>query len=166
MTTDYITRAIRFIHQIFPYIENCHNLDDMYWGMMEFNKDKRRRVIMEHGATRIALITSDYVIKLDYGDDVDYYGGCERELEFYRYACDEGFGEYFTPVSRISHGGINFYIYPRATNVGHTYIYRTMPEVVYEWIICHVYDLHSDNLGQYNGHGVVIDYALNTLWRG
>ncbi len=163
MTTDYITRAIRFIHQIAPYLSNPTCLDDTYWDMMEFNKNCRRRVIMCNGATRIALITSDYVVKLDYSS-VELYGGCERELEFYQYACKRGYGEYVAAVTKVSYMGINFYVYPRAKYIGRTYIWKTMPHDAYEWVIRNVRDLHSENVGIINGHGVVIDYALNTLW--
>lgn len=161
--TDYITRANRFLHEIAPYLIGAYTVNEVINRVSQYNEDHHRAVQIAHGATRIALITSDYVIKFNYGDDVNEYGGCEEEEEFYAYACEEGFGAYFAATTGTTVSGRKFWIMPRASGVGRVWLYRNVPAVVYEWIIDHVYDLHNGNLGMIDGHVVIIDYALNTL---
>ena len=60
--------------------------------------------------------------------------------------------------------GRKFWIMPRARHIGEVYLFdEKMPESVRDWIFDHVYDIHEFNVGMYDDHIVIIDYALNTL---
>ena len=161
--TNYTVRATRFINQIAPYLVGMNTIARITRAVAQFNEDHHRAVMVFHGATRVALVTSDYVVKFDYSPDVDRYGGCDEEMEFYAYACEQGYGEYLCPITYHMSNGRHFYIMPRATGIGETSLYRSMPERAYDWVTDHIYDLHEDNVGMLNGHAVVIDYALNDL---
>lgn len=162
--TDYITRANRFIHEIAPFIIAADTVAKVIDCVAEYNERYHRAVQVAHGATRIALITSDYVVKFNYGDGLCEFGGCEEEEEFYSYACEEGYGEYFAEITGTTVSGRKFWIMPRVRGVGRTWLCdKVIPRIVYDWVIDHVYDLHMGNFGMLNGHAVIIDYALNTL---
>lgn len=126
----------------------------------------RRRVKVEEGAARTAIITSDYVIKIDTGYP-DTYGGCEQEMEFYDYACDSGMEYLLAKPTRFKYKGMNFYIYPRASvyaSMKHSrrwYDELTHDEQSFVDEIC---DLHKGNIGFLHGRLCIIDYAMNRLW--
>ena len=69
MKYDYTVRARHFLEQLWPYICDCEN---DYWKYYEairaYNYHKSRRVYVCHGASRISIITSDYVIKFEIGN--------------------------------------------------------------------------------------------------
>ena len=126
----------------------------------------RRRVKVEEGAARTAIITSDYVIKIDTGYP-DTYGGCEQEMEFYDYACDNGMEHLLAKPTRFCYKRMVFYIYPRAS------VYASMKhsrrwygELTYDEqsFVDEICDLHAGNIGFLHGRLCIIDYAMNNHW--
>ena len=64
---SYEERAKDFIAQIYPYIEKANfDTDGMSSLVEEFNEKYSRKVLFKCGIARIALITSDYVVKYTY----------------------------------------------------------------------------------------------------
>ena len=63
---SYIERAKDFIKEIYPYLARA---DFECWNTMniveQYNHDYSRKVLFRHGIARVALITSDYVVKFD-----------------------------------------------------------------------------------------------------
>lgn len=126
----------------------------------------RRRVKVEEGAARTAIITSDYVIKIDTGCP-DTCGGCEQEMEFYDYACDSGMEYLLAKPTRFKYKRMNFYIYPRAK----VYADMTRPKRWYDELtyneqsfVDEINDLHAGNIGFLHGRLCIIDYAMNNHW--
>lgn len=128
-----------------------------------FNKSSsRQRIEVLNGCARTALITSDYVVKIDTG--VDDYGTCKDEVRVYDYAVEYGVEEIFTKPTPYTYNGIDFYIYPRVHRVGRTYKGKDFWECLSwdeeDFLESHIEDLHNDNIGFYkDGSPVVLDYA-------
>lgn len=163
--SSYEMRAIRFIQQIFPYIDNCHTVEQYDNAVDRFNSVYNRSVICNSGSARVALITSDYVIKIDYNpQNVRRWGGCAEEWRFYSRAYQEGFAYLLAKIKPYYYRGQVFYIMPRVNGVGSRWHdadeYLTQRER--DW--CDevgLKDLHMENYGWKNGHVVIIDYAAN-----
>lgn len=160
---NYIERAKDFIEEIYPYIKDHMSPFNINACLREFNMTHSRNVKCYHGCARIALLTSDYVIKFDYDkDEVECLGGCENEVRMYAWASEQGFGYLFAEITPYYYKGHNFYIMPRIYGIG-TGRYRAwhyMTEA--ECDFCernHISDLHSNNYGFRNGKICIIDYA-------
>ena len=165
MRNSYEVRAQKFIREIFPFLTDCVDCwdyeDAVYNYMIEH---PRRKVRFDHGMTRVAIITSDYVVKIDYSDDhIKDFGGGEQEILFYQMAEREGMAHLFAKISRYDFGGRRFYIMPRVKGIDE---YRWedawffMSDEEHEW--CedhHLYDLHSKNYGLVNGKVCIFDYG-------
>ena len=174
MKNDYEVRAQRFIEKVFPFIEE--NIFDPYEvedAIDEFNKKYNRKVFVRYGEARIALITSDYVIKFDYDDEcIEEIGGCENEMKLYAQAVTDGFDYLFAKISRYNYRGYSFYIMPKINHVGeyrnyyrHADDFMTFAERV--WCENHnLTDLHSNNYGFRKGKVCIVDYAYidNDEW--
>lgn len=165
MKTNYEVRAKKFIQQIAEYIENCrlpHDFDDAVW---RYNEAKKRHVRVESGACRIVLITSDYVVKIDYNPGkIEIFGGCKDEYKFYQHAEDDGYEYLFAKITKFVYNGREFYIMPRIGGIGSdraTHWSIDEKEYVYN----NVEDLHEWNIGYKNNVGIVIDYACNEFMR-
>lgn len=85
---DYEVRAKKFIKEFAPYLKgiritksNSYKICD---AVRRFNADKKRNVKVDSGVSRIVLITSDYVIKLDFG--TTWAGNSETEMLGYQQA--------------------------------------------------------------------------------
>lgn len=164
MKGTYEERAKKFIAQIYPLLKNAYNSHSSREAVVNsFNHWYHRNVKYAHGLTRYALITSDYVVKVDYDAHyVERYGGCEKELQFYAQAEADGFSYMFAKITLYQYEGVNFYIMPRIHGIGrHEYDadeYMTPEE--YDWCLDHnLSDLHNGNYGWKDGHIVIIDYA-------
>lgn len=162
---EYIERAKDFIHQIFPYIEECIQPWAVHQKVVKFNNDYDRHVKVCNGLSRIALITSDYVVKFDYDpDEVDSIGGCGNEFELYYEAKVEGFDYLFAEITPYQYKDHQFYIMPRINGVGsgHHYAEHYMNEEEKGFCRKHrITDLHSNNYGFRNGKVCLIDYACH-----
>lgn len=157
---SYEERAKDFIKQIFPYLDGCDDEhEEREWAVLAFNHDHNRKVIYSHGMTRYALITSDYVVKVDYAQT--RWGNSEDEMEVYEEAVADGFDYLFAKISRYEYMGKTFYIMPRIYGIGKKFYdadeYLTEEEC--DWVWEHICDLHNQNYGWKNGHVVIFDYA-------
>lgn len=166
---SYEERAKDFIKEIFPYIAK-----DMEYPWVvrknvdRFNKEHSRSVKMCSGCARIALLTSDYVVKYDYDhEEVESIGGCANEAYMYDIAEREGFAYLFAKTTHVIYQNHDFYIMPRIGGVddcnGSAWHHMTITEA--NW--CHdhsVTDLHSGNYGFRNGHVCIFDYGyINSM---
>lgn len=162
---DYIERAKDFIEQVFPYISVCTNPWDAGQRIEMYNADFDRKVIVRSGLSRIALITSDYVIKFDYDpDEIDSIGGCENELELYEQAKAEGFAYLLAEITPFLFHERKFYIMPRIRGIGsgHHYAENYMTPSEKDFCRRHkITDLHTSNYGFRHGHVCLVDYACH-----
>lgn len=161
---NYEERAKDFIKEIFPLFNSFDNYWDASDAVEMFNRLYNRKVIANHGCARIALITSDYVVKFDYDQyEVRSVGGCENEIKLYEQAEKDGFAYLFAKITRYTYKGQNFYIMPRINGVGSddwNYADDHMTEEENNWCDRHdLTDLHNQNYGFRNGHVCIIDYA-------
>lgn len=163
---SYIERAQNFIKQIFPYLDDeWTDPYDVSCNVDIFNEEHNRKVIMRHGIARIALISSDYVVKFDFdASECACVGGCEAEVEFYAEAVKDGFAYLFVEITPYHYKGHNFYIMPRIHGIKESWnsadYFMTYEEN--EW--CekhHLSDLHCNNYGFRNGKVCIIDYACH-----
>ena len=162
---DYIERATRLIHEVYPMIrENLDNPWELKRIVKKFNQTNFRNIRVANGSARVALVGSDYVVKWDYDlENVDEIGGCENEIELYAIAEREGFAYLFAKITRVEYDGHYFYVMPRIHDIGKTeeraWYYMTHTEKV--WCECHhLTDLHDENYGWVNNHIVIVDYAF------
>lgn len=162
---SYIERAKDFIEQVYPYISECYNPWDMRNLIKNFNKTFDRKVIVSNGLSRIALITSDYVVKFDYDlDEVDNIGGCNNEVELYKTAKREGFAYMFAEITPYFYHNRMFYIMPRIRGIGSGRMYAENYMDYPERHFCeryHITDLHSNNYGFRNNKICLVDYACH-----
>ena len=167
MKSDYRIRAKKFLRSIFPYIDGyMRNFDDILYQVGKYNEDKKRHVIVTCGSARIALITSDYVIKWDYdNDNVEEIGGCNDEYFAYQEAAKEGYEYLLAEATLIEYNGFSFVIMPRIkrigrdSNGGDIEVYLTYDE--YNWVKKFNKDIHSYNWGIRDGKACLIDYAFS-----
>ena len=161
----YVERAQDFIQQIYPFIEK-----DMFHPIKigapinQFNKQFSRKVKYYYGCARIALLTSDYVVKYDFDEDeVACLGGCENEVARYALAKREGFAHLFAEITPYEYQNHTFYIMPRIYGIERNPEYKGWHYMTYEerqWCLNHeITDLHCGNYGFRNGHICIIDYA-------
>ena len=162
---NYIERAKDFIEQIFPYLEDNMDLSHIDDAIDAFNAEYDRRVVYRHGLSRIALITSDYVVKFDFDPyEIDEIGGCENELELYSQALHEGFAHLLAEITPYSFGQQMFYIMPRIRGIGsgHYYAEHYMTDDEKDFCRRHkITDLHTSNYGFRHGHVCLVDYACH-----
>ena len=164
MKSDYKYRAMRFIYMVYPYIKDCHTPREYQRAILSFNKDFHRKVIVCSGLTRVALITSDYVIKIDYGTEGQYYGTCERELQVYKHAEEEGYAYLLAKISKVYYARREWYIMPRVYGIGRREedVYEYVNEEECDWLINNIADVHNLNYGWCNGYPLIFDYACPT----
>lgn len=169
MKSSYIERAIHFLHTIYPLLDGHWNSPSECWGIMhQYNRQKTRRVLVFHGVSRIAIVTSDYVIKFDYNEyEVARVGGCQSEVEFYQFAKEEGFAHMFAEITPFEYMGRTFYIMPRINGMGrkeYCFAEEFFEGEERDFLDNYLHDLHDENYGWYHGVPVIFDYACNTLW--
>lgn len=166
MKSDYRVRAMKFLRSIFPYIDGyMWDFDEVMYWVKKYNDDKKRHVLVSCGSARIALITSDYVIKWDYDNaSADEIGGCNDEYRAYQEAKRAGYEYLLAEVTPVEYQGLSFVIMPRIDKVGRRYnggdiqLFLTREE--YEWVFKFDKDIHSYNWGIRNGKACLIDYAM------
>jgi hypothetical protein len=160
--SSYEVRAERFIKMIAPFLITCRSIDDYYCAVNTFNFRYHRAVIMKHGISRIALITSDYVIKITYDEESDF-GTCEDERLMYEEAKLAGFDYLFAQITHVEYEGKDYYIMPRINGIGkyEDDAFEYMTEEENDWVSNRIYDLHNKNYGWKNGHVVLIDYSAH-----
>ena len=164
--TSYEERAKKFIALLNPYIKGCRSLYQFENAVDHFNADYHRNVKMASGSTRIAFITSDYVIKINYhGWGEGQFGGCADEVRMYRYAQKQGYAHLLAKITPYRRDyNRTFYIMPKITHIrenasdAEAYITNKSEE---RWLCKNIGDRHSLNYGWQDGHIVMIDYAFN-----
>lgn len=171
MKTPYAYRAEKFIKILFPYIKEelekkKRSTVDMRACVDAFNKEKKRKVVFDSGASRAVFISSDYVVKVDLKEK-SFAGTSENEYKMYLFAQKEGFDYLFAPSSRIEHCGYFFYVMPRVHNIDkwrdEDYFYEDLNEEEYGFIEAFINDIHGGNFGYLHHKLVLIDYAWNFL---
>lgn len=167
MKSNYVSRAIKFLDSILPYIQN--DLTDVMRVktiVERYNYVHKRKVLVRSGATRCVLITSDYVIKWDYGRNIKVFGGCIDEAENYEIACQDGFEYLLAETTSIMRFGRSFNIMPRykisddiEKEEGKPWIYDMITYEEREWLYNHIGDIHEMNYVVVHGRPIIIDYA-------
>lgn len=166
MKSSYEVRAQKFIRQIMPYWErhnafNSNNsVGDFQLACNEFCIDRKRKVFVNHGSTRIAIITSDYVVKIDYNENT-CWGNSKDELfnweKYYSTCC---YSECFAPISKYTYLNHDFYIMPRIHGVGRfDECALQKDEDFWDWLCDNVGDIHGEQFGKKDDHFIFIDYA-------
>lgn len=171
--TSYDVRAKHFIEQIYPFLYKHTNkfrhieptkVND---AIRDFDTHYSRKVMVYCGCSRIAIISSDYVIKMDITECYNGFGDCNAELSFYQKAKQEGYANYFCPIESYSYKDITFYIMPKVRRTSEydskPYFEDLIPDDAVYWISERVYDIHKGNYGFFHKHPVIIDYACNCL---
>lgn len=165
MKTSYEVRAEKFLHQFYDYIAHCDSWHQFEKAVRHFNYDHRRHVVFAHGLTRVCFITSDYVIKYDFGSyrNVHDFGSCADEVRLYALAEKEGFAHLLAKPTMVEYMGHTFCIMPRIPGIGkYQYdVYEYLAGDECDWVMEHIYDAHNQNYGWKEGHPVIIDYACN-----
>lgn len=165
---DYVVRAQKFVRSFAPYIDkNQVTIRSMISATGAFNRDYNRKVMLDYGATRIVLLTSDYCIKIDRTDyKSERWGDCEKEYKAYirmkRLKCRE----VFCPVEKYTYNNVNYYIMPKCSkvddyNVEWCDVADRLTVKQEHFIEEHFDDLHCGNIGMLYGKPVIIDYACN-----
>lgn len=163
MRNTYEVRAQKFIQRIATYLIGAETIEDFEWAVKAYNYTYNTRVRVTHGMTRVALITSDYVVKIDWNpESIAVFGGCEKEMSMYAEAEADGFAYLFAKITPFQYDGMTFYIMPLIHGIGRTvqdaWDYMTVEES--DWCSDHnLYDLHYLNYGWEKGHVVLIDYG-------
>ena len=164
MMRTYVERAKYFIQQVDSFLSEG-DLFSVEHEINAFNRFNHRSVRVRSGATRIALLTSDYVIKFDRADACEYtvetFGNCEREYNFYQFAERSGFGYLFAPVTKVKGYHRNYYIMPfvRGIGRGDEYIGAYLNDDEVEFVEDYLFDIYEYNYGFKNHKPCIIDYA-------
>lgn len=162
---SYIERAKDFIKDIYPFIEDDpFTVETVEATISDYNWAKRRNVLVKSGSVRIALITSDYVVKYDYSPcHAAIYGGCEQELKMYNFAKQQGFDDLFAEITHFQYGELDFYIMPRINGIGkdrfaeaNDFMSEEECDFCEDAGLC---DLHYYNFGFRKGRICIVDYA-------
>lgn len=167
--TDYEVRAKAFIKEFAPYLKGIRvtqsNSYKIHDAVRRFNADKKRNVKVGSGASRIALITSDYVVKLDFG--TTWAGNSKTEMLGYEQAQKDGYEYLLAKISFYKYHNRSFFIMPRArvastlTWQGQRKLWLKLTESERRYLRENFKDLHGGNWGSLNGRPVLIDYAWN-----
>ena len=167
--TDYEVRAKAFIKEFAPYLKGIrvtrYNSYKVRDAVRRFNVDKKRNVKVASGASRIVLITSDYVVKLDFG--TTWAGNSKTEMLGYQQAQKDGYEYLLAKISLYKYHNRSFFIMPRArvaetlTWQGQKRLWYKLTEEEQRYIRDNFEDLHDSNWGSLNGRPILIDYAWN-----
>lgn len=168
MKSSYEVRARHFAHQIYPFIHNCRTPEQYESAVNTFNEEKHRKVYVAYGQTRVALITSDYVLKIDYGRKSAIFGGCEDEYRAYQKVRRDGYSHLFAKISPVMVNEVVMYIMPRVDKIGARY--NGWDEAweasdiscdETDYLNDNFFDLHYNNYGRLHGKLVIVDYAFS-----
>lgn len=162
MKTAYNIRAKKFIKQLSKYLNDTTKRELQFACETYCAEHPSRRVRLASGCSRGVFITSDYAIKIDLKNGITAWGTSETELALWEKAKQDKMDFLFCPIEKYEYNGINFYIAPRATQIGGFDPYENP---LFEKYSSEVYlsDIHNDNVGIVNGRKVIIDYADNRV---
>lgn len=159
---SYEERAKDFLKKVYPVISDCLTKPfKVESRMYTFCEKNHRDISVRWGSARVAIITSDYVIKWEYDtDEVDYIGGFEDELNLYEEAKEDGFAYLFAEITPFEYRDFPFYIMPRIKGKAYSYAWDCMTEEEKKWCKSHrLDDLHRGNFGFRDGHICIFDYG-------
>ena len=164
MRNNYEVRAKKFLEQIAPFLDGCKTVWDYIDAVTAYNQVYKRHVLVRSGATRVALITSDYVIKINCGDSYKckLFGNCASERRIYKEAEKDGFAYLFAKTTPVICNHKRYYIMPRVRNIGRCDgdVNEYLTDEENDWLDEHgIFDLHFQNYGWNNGYPIIIDYA-------
>lgn len=164
-------KVIEFIHELYDsmrvYFENNDYIGESKLRLFvnEYNTLHDTKIEYNNGVSRHVIILEDYVIKFDLGDTSGlYFGGCEREVKGYEFACEHNMGYLFAPVTKYNYKGKTFYIMPRIEYVDDSLsdevLFDELSDTEKNFLENYFDDLHSGNFG-FNAFGEVkiFDYA-------
>lgn len=167
MKSNYVERACHFLQEIWPYIEDTHfDFCECKEAIKRYNETRLKKVQINFGGSRIAIIDSDYVIKFDYdGVGVIQGGGCQDEIKFYQFAKEHGFSHLFAESTPIYFKGRLFNIMPRIYGIGRykDYVEFYLNDTDRDFVSNYLYDMHEENYGWKNNYPIIIDYACNVF---
>lgn len=171
---DYIVRAKKFIDKFDEYFR-AHLIDEnvgsaIIGAVWQFNYEhKNQHIKLSSGGTRKALITSDYVIKMDFRKT--NWGTCDTEYQMWHEAIKDGMSDIFVPITKYK---ARYYIMPRVTTLNQdkysewyeagkiSPIDKFTDEQI-RYLNYNIDDLHCYNVGYWHRKPVVLDYAANYL---
>ena len=164
MKSGYEVRARLFANALYPFVCDCKTVEDFENAALEFNETFHRHVRVCAGQTRVVFITSDYVVKLDYGNRGRIWGDCATERKAYLRACKDGFGYLFAKTTPIMVNEMVFYAMPRIDRIGTEYngwddAFDRVNGKEYDYLMKYFRDLHCENYGWKRGKIVIVDYA-------
>jgi len=164
MKSSYIVRARHFAEMIYPFIVNCKTPNEYEQAVENFNILYKRNVRVAHGQTRIVLITSDYVLKVDYGAMGKMWGDSACELKAYNKAFNDGFAYLFARINSVMVNEKVYYIMPRIKDIGFEHngyddAYEVVTDEESDYLFENFRDLHYENYGWKDSHPVIVDYA-------
>ena len=166
MKKNYEARATRFIEStLVKMFDGCTNFYDFTYAIDCYNANHKRTLNWAHGVSRIAIIRSDYVVKVDYRPTGRWANGragnCESELEVYMQAVADGMEHLLAKTTVLHMNGLTFSIMPRINGIDdwsrNWTDHCTIEERI--WLIDHVHDLHDGNVGYRRNKVCVVDYA-------
>ncbi len=163
---DYEERAKDFLKRVYPAISNCltnpYEVEDC---MDTFCEKNHRNITVCWGSARVAIITSDYVIKWEYDSDMaKLVGGFKDELSLYEKAQKDGFAYLFAEITPFTYQDFPFYIMPRIESwdsIDSVDGWECMTKEEANWCAeQRLSDLHDGNFGIRDGHICIFDYGL------
>ena len=104
------------------------------------------------GSTRNVVLCSDYCIKVDKNLG-SFWGDSQSEFQFFWNYKDSRFGPDLCPIAKVSINNYDFYIMPRASQVGNQKLYKQLPQFVREMLR----EWDEMNIGMLHGQPVIID---------
>lgn len=160
--TSYEERGAKFARYLFKTIfKGCRTLNQYEDAINKYNRTHTRKLVWKHGASRIAIIRSDYVIKIEYGAGKEWAGGNKSEKEIYDLAVKDKMEHLFAKTTLIK---INRRVISIMPKVNHIRNYDRWWEdyctdAERAWLWNHVADLHRGNVGYKRNKICIVDYA-------
>lgn len=160
--TNYEERAYKFaVRTLSKLFENCLFEHEFMNAIGQYNDTHIRKLQFASGISRIVIIRSDYVVKVDYNPDPDSWGGCRSEENLYKRACGEGMDYLLAKTTVFELRGHTFAIMPKINDTHNKkkdwYDYCNEKECM--WILENIEDRHCGNYGFRNGKVCFIDYG-------
>lgn len=162
--SSYLERAEKFAALLekelsnlgYDYDDNISHCNHVFReAIRNINSKKSWKALpITDGSTRNVVLCSDYCIKVDKNLG-SYWGDSRNEFQFFWNYKDSRFGPYLCPITKVSINNYDFYIMPRASQVGNSKLYERLPQFVRE----NLRDLHEMNIGILHRHPIIIDYA-------
>lgn len=157
---EYLRHARALVREISTYFTDCRTVEQYMDAVTSFNLHHKHVIHCDHGLTRVVLIGSDFVVKIDYGRPSSW-GDCATEYNFYQFAKHEHKEWLFARIDKYSYDNRDYYIMPFVPNVNSGYdIENLLDYDDMEWIDEHLFDLHDGNFGfDDDFNPIIIDYA-------